>query len=362
MRRVFTAMLMLILFTSIVFAEDITISTSVDKTDVEFGDTIELTVQIKKPTESSSVFSNNGFNSSGFSFSFNSSGFSSMGGLNDIDFDIESVPGFDIAGRRQSSQSRIFNGVGESVKSIVLSLVPQKEGTLVIPAFSMKDKDGKEHSSKPITVNVKKVADDPEEETGTAAESDNNKEDNSNVSQNNEAKKENTLFNFYFILGIILVFVIIGIIAFFYFFDNLSKERRKASEQSVEDAVIVKEEPKSSKEESKAPVNQEKVEKVEFATIAASLKVQYKEVSPEFYRKYFELFKKACCYRSKTLSKDMTYDELLNKCSELAGTNNITQASSRLAHDIEQVMYAGSMPNRQLIAIETDIKEVLNSL
>lgn len=361
MRRLFTAILMLLLFTGIVFAEDITISTSVDRTGVEFGDTLELTVQIKKPMESSSGFSSNGFNSSGFSFSFNSSGFGSMGGLNDIDFDIESVPGFDIAGRRQSSQSRMVNGVGESIKSIILSLVPQKEGTLVIPAFSMKDKDGKEHSSKPITINVKKVADDPEEEQSPPA-SEEKKEDNSSVSQNNEAKKENTLFNFYFILGIILVFVIIGIIAFFYFFDNLSKQNKKASEQSVEDAVIVKEEPKVVKEESKESVKHENVERVEFATIAASLKVQYKEVSPEFYKKYFDLFKKACCYRSKALSKDMTYDELLNKCSELAGTNNITQATSRLAHDIEMVMYAGSMPNRQLIAIETDIKEVLNSL
>ncbi len=361
MRRLFTAILMLLLFTGIVFAEDITISTSVDRTEVEFGDTLELTVQIKKPMESSSGFSSNGFNSSGFSFSFNSSGFGSMGGLNDIDFDIESVPGFDISGRRQSSQSRMVNGVGESIKSIILSLVPQKEGTLVIPAFSMKDKDGKEHSSKPITINVKKVADDPEEEQSPAA-SEEKKEDSTSVNQNNEAKKENTLFNIYFILGIILVFVIIGIIAFFYFFDNLSKQNKKASEQGVEDAVIVKEEPKVAKEESKESVKHENVEKVEFATIAASLKVQYKEVSPEFYKKYFDLFKKACCYRSKALSKDMTYDELLNKCSELAGTNNITQATSRLSHDIEMVMYAGSMPNRQLIAIETDIKEVLNSL
>ena len=167
MRKIFTAILMLIAFTSIVFAEDITISTSVDRTEVEFGDTIELTVQIKKPTESSSGSFPNSFNSSGFSFSFNSSSFSSMNGLNDIDFDIESVPGFDIAGRRQSSQSRMINGVGESIKSIILSLVPQKEGTLVIPAFSMKDKDGKEHSSQPITINVKKVADDPEEEQDT---------------------------------------------------------------------------------------------------------------------------------------------------------------------------------------------------
>ena len=58
----------------------------------------------------------------------------------------------------------------------------------------------------------------------------------------------------------------------------------------------------------------------------------------------------------------MTYDELLNKCNELAGTQNITQATSRLAFDIETVMYANSMPKRQLIKIESDIKEVLNSL
>ena len=151
-------------------------------------------------------------------------------------------------------------------------------------------------------------------------------------------------------------------IAFAYFFDNISKNNnQQVHDNKVEDAVIVKEESKPAQE----PVKEEKVEKVEkveFETISASLKIKYKEICPEFYKEYFELFKKACCYRSKSLTKDMTYDELLGKCGEIAGTNNIVQATSRLTHDIEMVMYAGSMPNRQLIAIETDIKEVLNSL
>ena len=351
---------MLLTFTSMVLAEDITITSSVDRTDVEFGDTIELTVQIKKPTESTSSNIPNSFSSNGFSFSFNSSSFSSMGGLDNIDFDIEAVPDFDIAGKRQSSQMRSVNGVGESIKQLSITLVPQKIGTLVIPAFSMKDKDGKEHSSKAIMINVRKVADDPAEESpaSTSDESDNQNNDSNNVSNNTQAKKENTLFNFYFVLGIILIFVIIGMIGFAYFFDHISRANKTRKTDEIEDAVIVKDEPKPVQEQ----VKEEKVEKVEFATIVASLKVQYKEVSPEFYRKYFELFKKACCYRSKALSKDMTFDELLNKCSELAGTNNIVQATSRLAHDIEMVMYAGSMPNRQLLAIENDIKEVLNSL
>ena len=359
MRKIITTILMLLFFTSMVLAEDITISTSVDRTDIEFGDTVELTVQIKKPMENQPMTQH--FGGNGFSFSFNSSSFSSMGGFNDIDFDIENVPGFDIAGRRQSSQSRMVNGVGESIKSIILTLVPQKEGALVIPAFSMKDKDGKEHSSNAIIINVKKVADDPDEEQPSAAVASESENQNEPV-KSPEAKKENTLFNAYFILGIVFIFIIVAIIGFFYFFDNLSKQRNsKGRDNSVEDAVIVKEEEKPAKKQQEQ-VKEEKVEKVEFATIAASLKVQYKEVSPEFYRKYFELFKKACCYRSKALSKDMTFDELLNKCGEIAGTDNIVQASSRLAHDIEMVMYAGSMPNRQLMAIETDIKEVLNSL
>ena len=363
MRKLITTILMLLFLTSMVLAEDITISSSVDRNDVEFGDTIELTVQIKKALASTQPsFPQDSFSSSGFSFSFNSSSFSSMsGGLDNIDFDIEAIPDFDIAGKRQSSQMRSINGVGESIKQLIITLVPQKTGTLVIPAFSIKDKDGKEHTSNALMINVKKVADDPaeEESVASASQESDNKNDDSNTIKNPEAKKENTLFNVYFIIGIVLVFVIIGMIAFAYFFDNISKNNnQQVHDNKVEDAVIVKEESKPAQK----PVKEEKVEKVEFETISASLKIKYKEICPEFYKEYFELFKKACCYRSKSLTKDMTYDELLGKCSEIAGTNNIVQATSRLTHDIEMVMYAGSMPNRQLIAIETDIKEVLNSL
>ncbi len=361
MRRIFITILMLLAFTSMVLAEDITISSSVDRNDVEFGDTIELTVQIKKPTESTSMKIPNGFSSNAFSFSFNSSSFSSIsGGLDNIDFDIEAIPDFDIAGKRQSSQMRSINGVGESIKQLIITLVPQKVGTLVIPAFSIKDKEGKEHTSKPLMINVKSVADDPAEEESVASatnESD-NQNDGSNTIKSPEAKKENTLFNVFLLLGLILVIVIVGIIAFAYFFDSIGKSNNQVKDNNVEDAVIVKEESKPAQE----PVKEEKVENVEFETISASLKFKYKEICPEFYKEYFELFKKACCYRSKTLTQDMTFDELLKKCSEIAGTDNIVQATSRLSHDIEMVMYAGSMPNRQLIAIETDIKEVLNSL
>lgn len=350
-------MFMLILFTSVTFAEDISITSSVDKTDIEIGDTINLTVIIKKPLEDQPMSQN--FGNGGWSFSFNSSSFGSMGG---IDFNIENIPNFEIVGRSQSSKSQIFNNVGTSVKQIILGLAPIKDGKLVIPAFSIKDKDGKEHHSNPITINVKKVADEPEEEeeekASTSVPGTDSKEiTNQNTIKNPESKKENDIFNFLLVVGIIIILLLIGFVLFVNYLGNKANNA-KEDVNKVEDAVIVKEEPR--KEEK--PVEKEEVEEVVFSSIAASLKVQYKEISNEFYRKYFELFKKACCYRNKSLSQDMTYDELLNKCSELAGTQNIKQATSRLAFDIETVMYANSMPKRQLITIESDIKEVLNSL
>ena len=180
---------------------------------------------------------------------------------------------------------------------------------------------------------------------------------NQNSRDNSESKKENAIFKYLLIVGIALILVLIAIIAFASYIGAKARETQ-SNPNIVEDAEIVKEEAKKPE----TSPQKEEVEEVSFSSIVASLKVQYKEVNNEFYRKYFEFFKKACCYRNKALSQDMTFDELLKKCSDLAGTNNIKQATSRLAFDIETVMYANSMPNRQLITIESDIKEVLNSL
>ena len=344
------SLIMLLAFACMSLAADITISSSVDRTDVEFGDTIELTVSIRRPMENKPI--SRSFGNGGFSFSFNSSSFSSMGMDDDFDFNIDNIPNFDIAGRRQSSQSRMVNGVGESVKQIILTLVPQKEGSLVIPAFSMKDKEGKEHSSTPITINVRKAAEDPEEEDLSSTNT-SNENSNDNGIKDPEAKKENNLFNFILTIVIVLTVALVAIIAFATYIGSKPKKNN-----DIEDAVIVKEEPQNPVES----VKKQGVEKIDFASKYASLKKEYKEVSNEFYRKNFDLFKKACCYTNSTLSEDMTFDELLKKCNELAGTNNIKQATGRLAEDIEMVMYANAMPNRQLSKIESDIKEVLNSL
>ena len=354
---------MLLACAGMVLAEDITISAGVDRTEIEFGDQIQLTVNIKKAlsSQNTQTFSNNGF-----SFSFNSF---NMSGMNDIDFRVENIPDFDIMGRSSSQQSRSINGKGESVKQIILTLVPQKVGELTIPAFSMKDKDGEEHHSDPIKIKVNQAAEDPDEDENVITAQDNEGEENINKPQENAASsqpmhskpqpKESNWFNTLLYAGIAIILFVILIIVFAVVAGKKpNKPGDKAETDKVEDAVIVKQEEPVKQDEIAKP----DVEKVEFETIAASLKIQFKEVSVEFYRKYFELFKKACCYRNQNLSPDMTYDELLDKCSKIAGTDNIKQASARLAFEIETVMYANRMPNRQLIAIESDIKEILNSL
>ena len=349
MRKFLLSIIMVFLFTGMALAADITISSSVDRTEVEFGDTIELTVSIKKPMENQPM--SRSFSNGGFSFSFNSSSFSSFSDDDTTDFNIESIPNFDIAGRRQSSQSRMVNGVGESVKQLVLTLVPQKEGSLVIPAFSMKD--GKEHSSSPITVNVKKVAEESDDEDSSTASS--SESSNSTTNNNPETKKESLLFNILIYIGI-LILIVIGTIIAFASYVGAKSRKLSANTDNIEDAVIIK------KEKSEEPIQKKEVEKIDFASRYDSLKKLHKEISNEFYRKSFELFKKACCYKSKSLSEDMTYDELLKKIGEIAGTKNIEEASKRLSEDIETVMYANSMPYRKLVELETDMKELLNSL
>ncbi len=365
MRKLLFSILMLLVCASMVLAEDITISAGVDRTEIEFGDQIQLTVNIKKALTSQNTQS---FSNNGFSFSFNSFNMSSM---NDIDFRVENIPDFDIMGRSSSQQSRSINGKGESVKQIILTLVPQKVGELTIPAFSMKDKDGEEHHSDQIKIKVNQAAEDPDEDENVITAQDNEGEENINESQQNgpassqpmhskPQPKESNWFNTLLYAGIAIILFVILIIVFAIVAGKKTDkpDTDKVDNAKIEDAVIVKQEEPAKQEEIVKP----DVEKVEFETIVASIKIQFKEVSVEFYRKYFELFKKACCYRNQNLSMDMTYDELLDKCSKIAGTDNIKQASTRLAFEIETVMYANRMPNRQLIAIESDIKEILNSL
>ena len=167
--------------------------------------------------------------------------------------------------------------------------------------------------------------------------------------------QENDIFKLFLYFGICIL-ALLGILVAFA--SHIGAKSRNNVTNKVEDAVIIKEEPQKVEK----PVVEQDVDKIDFASRYDSLKKRNKEVSNEFYRKSFELFKKACCYKSKSLSEDMTYDELLKKMSELAGTKNIEEASTRLSQDIELVMYANSMPERKLTELESDMKELLNSL
>ena len=360
MRKILYLLLMLVLSCNIAFAEDITITSSVDRTEVEFGDRIQLTLQIKRPLTSQG--NTRTLNNGGFSFSFNS--FNMMGGMDDIDFNIENIPDFDILGRSTSQQSRSINGKGESVKQITLSIVPQKIGELIIPAFSIKDKDGQEHTSQAIKIKVNEVAKDPDEEGQASTSSSSNEDDEDSNAQlavsNTQRGKDNSFNSFNLMLGFGLGLVLVVLIIMFVAYMAGNSARRvadKSSAQTVEDAVIVKEEKKAENVQPAKPV----AEAIDFDTATAKLKAQYKEVSSEFYKKYFEIFKKACC-NNQNISMDMTYTELLNKCKDIAGTSNIRDAADRLADEIELVMYANRMPQRQLTAINSDIREILNSL
>ncbi len=361
MRKLLITLLFVLLATSVAWADGISISSSVDRTEVEFGDTIQLTVSIKKASESKPQ--THSFSNGGFSFSFNNFSMSSM---DDVDFNVEEIPGFDIAGKRQSSQSRMINGVGESVKQIILTLVPQKEGELVIPAFTTKDSDGKIYNSEPINITVKKPAEDPEEdETAVASSNDDDETANDKDVRLPDTKKENEAGLFFKILvgmGILIVTLAIIILCSApYIAARARKQNEEKSISSDEQTEAVDKKADESDKDSQETV-QEVHERVDFSSIVASLKASHPQINSEFYKKYFEYFKKACCYENQHLSQDMTYDELLQKIKEMAGTNNIKDAAARLARDIEMVMYANSMPDRQLFSIESDIKEILNSL
>ncbi|RCK80414.1 MAG: hypothetical protein OZSIB_3160 [Candidatus Ozemobacter sibiricus] len=75
---------------------------------------------------------------------------------------VSQIPGFDIVGQRTSHNTMIINGIGQIQLQTAVELVPQKAGEFTIPALSMQGPDGKIYSTRPIPITVLPPAPDDE--------------------------------------------------------------------------------------------------------------------------------------------------------------------------------------------------------
>ena len=121
------------------YAAGFSINAEVDRTEVAFGESLQLVITIVQ--ETGGMFG------------------SSIGAPK-----LAQIPGFDIAGQSSSHNMTIVNGVGQVQVQTVLELVPQGPGKKEIPSLTVRGPDGKSYSTNPITVTILKPSESPTSE------------------------------------------------------------------------------------------------------------------------------------------------------------------------------------------------------
>ncbi|MDD3148954.1 MAG: BatD family protein [Candidatus Riflebacteria bacterium] len=323
--------------TPLLCAQNFSINAEVDRDQVGFGESLSLVLTITRRLNS------------GVSQRINIPA-------------VTNIPGFDIASTRSAQSTRYINGEGETESQILYELVPQQPGKITIPAFSFKDPEGNEHSTRPIEITVLPPEPAAKENTEPATSPAANRD------------SSGSWFRGILVLGLILGAIVALPFVIFAFYN--SKDRPASSENSanfatqsgenmaaaakkpekidIEDAVV-----------SVAPENQSVQaarQQINFADAVASLKRQYPDADGEFYRRYFEIFREALLGRCSSLSANMTSDELFRGVCELATGDAVLQASRRLADDIDMVMYANRAPARAFAAIDADAREIVKAI
>ncbi len=333
-KKAFLIVSFLILAAGQIFAQSFTIETTVDKNEIGFGDSVNLTVLVTQE--------------------LTGAGSREMSVPN-----ITKIPGFDIASTRTGQTQRWVNGVGVAQVQFLLELVPQKAGKLVIPAITGKGPDGKTYSSKPIEINVLPPGESEEiqaESVGTDVPE--------------SEKKSSGLFKMFLIAALIIIGIFAVPIVFAAFIgkaqntgervnrpksdefikQGLSTRQETSNRQNVEDAQIAIVGGASS------PKN------IDFDYELSELEKEQSQKNNEFYKKFFELFRNALIAGNKSLKPEFTPDEILKKIAEMNSSKRVGSCLMRIADDIEMVLYANSEPKRNFDEIISDARKILDSI
>ncbi len=306
------------------------VQATVDKDEVVFGDSVNLTVV--------------------FSYDLNS------GGSNQISVPrINQIPGFDIAGTRTAQSQQWVNGVGVLQYQMLFELVPQKEGEALIPAFAVTGPDGKTYSTNAIPIKVGP----PEAEPAAVAAEDSRPEDQSSG-----------IFKGLLLFGVFIAMIVAVPLLISAFMNrrvkpssrwadeelnsSLSKRTEAASRNRIEDADVIADK----KEEIKA----KRTEKVDFHKDLEKLLKESADKDIKFYKSFFDLFRGALVTSSTIYREEMTPDELMKKTVEANRSTQVAEAVLRLSEDLEMVSFAGAVPERSFGAILDDAKSILSSV
>ncbi|MBF0500400.1 MAG: BatD family protein [Candidatus Riflebacteria bacterium] len=311
-------------------AADFSIDAQVDRTEVKAGESLHLTITI-------------------------SQNLSALGGRQLGMPRISSIPDFDITGQRSAQNMSFVNGAGVVQVSLQLELVPKHEGTLKIPSLSVQGPDGKTYSTKTITVTARPPSEAREEneKADAASESGAGAEDQPAQSQGVG------FFRGLMILGMVVALVLGGPFLLSWLMNRDRKSSSKWQEKDKRDKKEdYEEEPETVVPQ---PVAQPVLLPVDFDPESEALKRMHPDADADFYRKYFDLFRRSIISSGKGFESNMTPDELL-RALEKRLSPDIAACSSRLASDWSMAVFARMAPLRNFADIQSDVRAVLASI
>ncbi len=326
-------MLVSLLFAVPAAAQDVSLDAEVDRTTVRFGESLTLTLTL-------------------------SQAISGGGGRQMITPSVDSIPDFDIAGRRTAQNMSFINGVGQLQVQTSLELVPRGPGDFTIPAMGFKLPDGRSVSSKAIKVKVLPPEDEHAAGQGSAQPAAPEEDDTSRVANGGGM----SLFKAFSMLLLITAAVIcLPILLSWYMSGRSPSSRSRASSTTQSGAPAVVSEPSAVEDAKIVAVARPSVENVDFDREIERLKVEYKEPTLEFYRSYFDIFHKALVAANPRMKPEQTPDEL-RRTAEEHFPPAVSSRMKPVVDEWEGVTYARMLPSRPFSALHDDARTIVRSL
>ncbi|HNW35452.1 MAG TPA: BatD family protein [Candidatus Ozemobacteraceae bacterium] len=326
---VWLAAALILMISAAVMAQDIALDAEVDRTTVKFGETLTLTLTLSQAISGTSpgrVMTPN----------------------------LDSVPNFDVAGRRTSQNMSFVNGVGNLQVQTSLELVPRGPGDFSIPALSLKLPDGRTVSSKAISVKVLPPEDEQAKTAGSGSSSGAAATADDDTARVAERGGMSVFKAISMLLVIVAIVICLPILLSWYMSARSASARHAKKSQdtgmgeAVEEAAIV-----SEVKAAEPPID--------FEREVDRLKREVPETGLEFYRIYFDLYHKAFIASHAKLDAMKTPDEL-RRAGEAVLPPAVSARLRAVFDAWEGVTYARFVPSRPFAEIHDDARAILRAL
>jgi len=325
-------MLVSLLISIPVVAQDVSLDAEVDRTTVRFGESLTLTLTL-------------------------SQALSGGGGRQIVTPNVDSIPDFDIAGRRTAQNMSFINGVGQLQVQTSLELVPRGPGDFTIPAMGFKLPDGRSVNSKAIKVKVLPPEDESAAGQGSAQPPAPEEDDTSRVTNGGGM----SLFKAFSMLLLITATVICLPILLSWYMSGRSASSRTRVSQVSQDGAAGAPETGVVEDAKFVSAARPSAETVDFEREVERLKIEYKEPTLEFYRLYYDLFHKALVAANSRMRPEQTPDEL-RRTAEEHFPPAISSRMKPVVDEWEGVTYARMLPTRPFSALHDDARTIVRCL